>query len=252
LGEERHRGEAIGVVELKILVEGSAEEGFVNQVLLAHLQAFGVHCWASKVTTSLVGGRKHGGGGNSWRHWQGDIRRCLDDKRANVRVTTLIDFYQLPQDWPRNQCAAASNPFERVMAIEAAAATEVNDRRFLPFVVLHEFETLFFADLDKLLVQFPGRNEPVEKLKRDVKDFHCVELIDDGRTTAPSKRVIAEIPEYAGQKASAGPLIAKAVGLSSVRAQCPHFADWLRLLESLGTAADNVPHDWPVPARIPD
>jgi len=60
------------------------------------------------------------------------------------------------------------------------------------------------------------------------------ELIDDGHDTAPSKRIARLIPEYAGMKASAGPLIAAKIGLAAIRQRCSHFDEWLKKLESLG------------------
>lgn len=64
--------------------------------------------------------------------------------------------------------------------------------------------------------------------------FDSPELINDGPTTAPSKRIIAEIPEYAFQKSTAGPLIAARIGLDVMRARCPNFGEWLGRLEALG------------------
>jgi hypothetical protein len=54
--------------------------------------------------------------------------------------------------------------------------------------------------------------------------------------TAPSKRIIAEIPEYDGQKATSGPLIAGRIGLPTLREKCAHFAEWLHRLEGLADA----------------
>jgi hypothetical protein len=56
-------------------------------------------------------------------------------------------------------------------------------------------------------------------------------LINDGRETAPSKRILKEIPEY--DKATAGPIIAEKRGLPALRAKCRHFHEWLSRLEKL-------------------
>lgn len=66
-----------------------------------------------------------------------------------------------------------------------------------------------------------------------VRRFDSPELIDDGETTAPSKRIIAEIPKYRHQKATAGPLIASRIGVQIMRERCPHFNDWVTILEAL-------------------
>jgi Domain of unknown function (DUF4276) len=57
--------------------------------------------------------------------------------------------------------------------------------------------------------------------------------LHDGSDTAPSKRIISVIPEYDGRKASAGPDIAEYIGVSAIRAKCPHFDGWLTQLENL-------------------
>ena len=64
--------------------------------------------------------------------------------------------------------------------------------------------------------------------------FNSPELIDDGPDTAPSKRIIAEIPEYAKRKSSAGPIVAERIGLPALRAKCEHFGGWIDRLETLG------------------
>jgi hypothetical protein len=55
--------------------------------------------------------------------------------------------------------------------------------------------------------------------------------IDDSATTAPSKRILALAPTY--RKPIDGTLGAQAVGIDRMRAECPHFAQWLAWLEEL-------------------
>jgi len=57
------------------------------------------------------------------------------------------------------------------------------------------------------------------------------ELIDDGPDSAPSKRIIAHLPDYA--KPVMGPQLAELIGLEVIRAKCPHFNAWLSRLEKL-------------------
>ena len=59
------------------------------------------------------------------------------------------------------------------------------------------------------------------------------ELINDGDNTAPSKRIIGEIPEYEKMKPSAAPIVAEKIGLPTLRLQCKHFDEWLCRLEML-------------------
>lgn len=60
------------------------------------------------------------------------------------------------------------------------------------------------------------------------------EAIDEGAATAPSKRIIKHIPNYERLKVRVGAPAAAAIGLVKLRAQCPHFSDWVTRLERLG------------------
>ena len=57
------------------------------------------------------------------------------------------------------------------------------------------------------------------------------EDINDSPHTAPSKRILAAMPGY--QKTFHGPLIACDIGLDAMRAACPHFDHWLKVIEAL-------------------
>jgi hypothetical protein len=121
-------------------------------------------------------------------------------------------------------------PRAKVEHVEQALQSYfANEGRFLPFVMLHEFEALLFAD-PSALVQVtlaPGAELALRKI-RDT--FSSPEDIDDGPETAPSKRIEKLIPTY--RKAVHGPQAARRVGLSGLRACCPHFGDWLSSLEA--------------------
>jgi hypothetical protein len=101
---------------------------------------------------------------------------------------------------------------------------------------LHEFEALLFSDIRHLLAEFPAASREVTRLQETAARFASPELIDDGPGTAPSNRIIAEIPAYAGLKVSAGPRVAAIIGLPLIRKKCGHFNTWLRNLEQLATA----------------
>jgi hypothetical protein len=99
---------------------------------------------------------------------------------------------------------------------------------------LHEFEALLLADPEKLSCEFVEHGQAIADLKEACRGQEP-ERINEGSTTAPSKRIIAAIPEYDYLKASAGPSVAKQIGLPSLRAACPHFGQWVTTLEGLGT-----------------
>ena len=59
------------------------------------------------------------------------------------------------------------------------------------------------------------------------------ELIDDGRDTAPSRRIITELPRYEADKVTVGVQAAEQIGLPAIRSKCPHFSGWLTRLQAL-------------------
>ncbi|MEN6576184.1 MAG: DUF4276 family protein [Phycisphaerales bacterium] len=72
---------------------------------------------------------------------------------------------------------------------------------------------------------------PLGQSRRIREQFPSPEEINDSRQTAPSKRILELKPRYA--KVTDGIPISKKIGLDVMRAQCPHFNDWLRKLQAL-------------------
>jgi hypothetical protein len=238
------------VVRLNFIVEGHAEEAFVNQILCPHLGGHDVVCAARRVEFSRRRGVIYRGGLIDWSKAARDIDRWRrEDANADTRFTTMFDLYKLPNEAPgRSEAANLTDPFSKVHAIEQAVNATVNDQRFLPYVQLHEFEALLFAGADKLAVFYPERSAEAQQLV-DVSTQHpSPEHIDEGATTAPSKRIIARIPEYEGGKLTASPIVLERIGLTTLRQRCPHFGAWLTCLESLATPN---PLPWPRLVAMP-
>jgi hypothetical protein len=95
------------------------------------------------------------------------------------------------------------------------------------------FETILFAKPESFRIAFHDCDHAIEELKKIAGSFPTIEHIDDGRTTAPSRRIISLIPAYKDRKTSAGPDIAEYTGLETIREKCPHFDAWLTRLEAL-------------------
>jgi len=222
-------------VRLNFIVEGQTEETFVNQTLKPHLSRFSVGVSARVVTTSKDRGVKYRGGLSTYAKAKRDITFWTkQDKNADVRFTTMFDLYGLPTDFPEYAAAVQNDLFQRVEALEGALAREISDTRFIPYIQLHEFEALILSDPRQLTSQFDNCDGGIAKLETMVSQFPSPEHVNDSVDTAPSKRIIREIPEYEGRKASAGPIVTERIGLSRLRSKCLHFAAWLNKLESLG------------------
>lgn len=222
-------------LRLNFVVEGQTEGRFVNKVLRNHFAARSIVTAARCVTTRRdrrAEHRKHRGGLSTYAQARDDIRRwARQDSSQDARFTTMFDLYGLPADFPRYADAVkASDPYARVGILETGLGEDIGDRRFIPYIQLHEFEALLFADPQKLDTQFPDSPSGIQLLVETAQKFGSPELVDDGLANAPSKRITAAIPEYRRRKASAGPIVAEKIGLPVLQSQCPHFREWLKRL----------------------
>jgi hypothetical protein len=111
-----------------------------------------------------------------------------------------------------------------------AMGSEFESKRFVPFVVMHEFEGLLFSECAAFAAAI-GRADLVPRLLAIRHGFETPEDINDSESTAPSKRVQILAPEY--EKPIFGVLAALEIGLTRIRTECPHFHKWLTILESL-------------------
>jgi hypothetical protein len=225
------------MIRLNVIVEGQTEEAFLHAVLEEHLAQREIFVAVRCVETSRDKKRHKifRGGLLDYRRARDDLFRWMkEDQRPEAWFSTMFDLYALPDDFPdygeaRKQATSA----KRVAALEQGFGQAVNHPRFVPYVQLHEFETLLFADLSKLDWEFLEHAPAIDRLNAVAAQFATPEDIDDGETTAPSKRIIDEIPDYAFRKSSAGPLVASKIGLPVLRQKCPHFRAWLERLEAL-------------------
>ena len=221
-------------VRLNFIVEGQTEEAFVKRILNPHLANLGVYVKVRCVLMSWRRNIKHRGGIGSYEKARNDINTWIkEDRNSDVRFTTMFDVYGLPTNFPGyGDAKQKSDPYGRVKVLEDALGEDISDRRFIPHFQLHEFEALLLSDPQKLDLQFDS-STGIRQLVDMVASFDSPELINDGDNTAPSKRIIGEIPEYEKMKPSAAPIVAEKIGLPTLRLQCKHFDEWLCRLEML-------------------
>lgn len=220
---------------LLVHVEGQTEETFVNEVLGRHLYAVGFH----SVGARYIGGARRRGGICGWAEArQGIVNHLRQD--GQIFVTTMVDYYGLPQsdgrEWPGRAAAALLRSDDRASFVESHLSQDVREildtNRFIPFVVMHEFEALLFSDC-AAFGRAIGQPELALELAAIRDGFDTPDGINDSPESAPSKRILALKPSY--EKPLLGALAALEIGLEKIRAECPHFDGWVRRLESLVT-----------------
>lgn len=157
-----------------------------------------------------------------------------EDSNPETRFTTMIDLYGLPASFPGHDIAARQTlRANRMATLEAAFQATLGDSRFSPYIQVHEFEALLYCDLAMLHQRIDGAEAGLRALAREVEGM-APEDINDGATTAPSKRLVKRVPSYEKLKVRVGAPAAAAIGLPTLRAKCPHFNAWVTRLEHLG------------------
>jgi hypothetical protein len=228
------------MVRLHLVAEGRTEQTFAGTLLKPHLANFSVYLQgASLVQHSKKPAKISRGGIFKYGQVKNHIRRLLkQEKGGDVFFTTMIDLYAIPADFPG--LVDAENlrhmPQQRVSAIENAFAADIGDRRFLPYIQLHEYEAYLFSQPSEFEFFYDHHEQQIAALQAIADSHESPEVIDDGRHSAPSKRIIAQLPDYEGAKSTVGPQVAELIGLHVIRDKCPHFAGWLTRLESLGSS----------------
>lgn len=127
------------------VVEGHSEERFVQRLLVPHLAGKGV--WLAPMRVPVGGGGR--GGGGLWAHWDRFLRRLLREQGSQaVRVTTMLDLYAIPKDTPGYTPPRPRFGPAHANAMLAAISASIGDPRLLPYIQVHELESLLFVDLD--------------------------------------------------------------------------------------------------------
>ena len=210
------------MTRLAISVEGQTEEIFVNAVLAAHLADRNV--WA----TPVVLRRTKGGGGDVTVARLASHIIALSSYDA---VTSLVDLYGF-RDRGRDSADRLQRRLFR--EIDGRMHLDADPSRIFPYVQQYEFEGLLFSDTSAFAAA-GARPEEAAELERVRQAFATPEEIDDGRRSAPSKRIARALRSY--DKPVHGPQVASAIGLPAIRAQCPRFDRRVSWMEALGAKA---------------
>ncbi len=206
---------------LVFIVEGDTEIILIQDLIVPYLieEGFTNPMHAQTITTNRKQYKK--GGVGSYGKYKNEVNRTL--AQGNVVVTSIIDFFQLPTDFP-----AYTQDSGRINDIESAIIADFgNNSDFLPYIQRHELEALMFSSMDgfKLVVDDEEKLKEIEKI---IKDYPNPEDINNSEQNAPSKR-LKRIFNY--DKTGDGELIFQCVGMDAILMKCPRFATWIETIK---------------------
>ena len=217
-----------------MICEGPTEQEFVGEVLRPHYvgRMHWDHMLAGKASDSPQGGDVRWG-----RVWPDLVKAIKQDPTAVI--TTMFDFYALGSDFPGRQTASGRLPAERAKKVERGMLEFIqekmgdhwNPHHFVPFIQMHEFESILFSDPAGFAASLyhPELEHALSLILAGAGGDP--EAINDDPTTAPSKRIKGQMRDY--NKVLHGNLAAMAVGLETIRSRCSHFNEWISSIETL-------------------
>jgi hypothetical protein len=213
---------------LVFIVEGNTEVEFITKKIIPYLEqkrgnTYTTFMNAQKITTNKKMNCK--GGVVNFEYLKNEIKRVAS--KRNVLITTLIDFFRLPNNFPNY-----STDKNKVDSIEEGISKEMEkliaSNHFLPYIQLHEFEALMFIDAEKfeIITESDSQKKQIEDI---ISKYPNPENINGGCDTAPSKRLISIIPTY--EKVFFSSLIFSELSIDDIRKKAPRFNEWLDRIE---------------------
>lgn len=212
-----------------VICEGPTEKEFCKDVLEPFFIGQNI-----SIQTPLI--KKSGGGIVPWINLKAQIIALLKQDTSAL-VTTLIDYYGIPERFNFPQWASAHNEGDktkRMAILEEGMKNDIPENlrnRFLPYLQLHEFEGLLFCDINVLKSNFPDSEiSDYEDFEKVFEEYPNPEEINDQPETAPSRRLLHHLKDY--DKVVMGPILAQETGLTKIREKCPRFNRWIKNIEN--------------------
>ena len=227
-------------IEILVLVEGRTEKIFVREVLAPTMRSKNIY-----IDATLVGKI---GGDVRFDRAKKDIGMYLK-QRCDTYITTMFDYFRIDPDWPgKSDVIQAIGTGEKITAHEKGVRLEnatleaikasfpdcQPEKRFIPYIQMHEFEALLFTDTGVLADKIRTNEKAVTEI---TDKFDTPEDINDNPNTAPSKRIKNLRKGYL--KVITGTAITKDIGIPAIRKECVHFGGWLTKIEQLSAKPIN-------------
>ncbi|ETR71214.1 MAG: ATPase [Candidatus Magnetoglobus multicellularis str. Araruama] len=219
-------------IEVYVIVEGQTEQTFIREILAPYLSYKRIYLYPA-----LIGKPGHKGGNIRFERAVSDIGKLLK-QRYHIYVSTMFDFFRIEPDWPGRKIIQSSDSalekarkleYHTWLAMIKKYPDQNGEKRFIPYISMHEFEALLFSDTNTLAKIIQA---DYSKLENIIHECGEPEEINDNEQTAPSKR-LQTLCYKKYRKVAMGKIIADNIGITTIRKKCPHFNEWLSKLELL-------------------
>lgn len=222
--------------DIYIIAEGATEQTFIRDLMSPELAIQGIYLYPV-----LIGKPGHKGGDIRFERAKNDIGKFLRQRR-DIYLSTMFDYFRIDADWPgkkeviRQIKGGTVFSARKAELLESATHKKIREdfgndfaNRFIPYIEMHEFEALLFSDAD-ILAEKTGID--ISHIREILKEYNNKpEEINDDPEKTPSKRLQALKSAY--RKVAMGKTVSEAIGIQTIRKQCPHFNNWLTRLECL-------------------
>ncbi len=219
-------------INVVAIVEGKTEQIFVQSLLAPYLAQKNIFMTATQVTKP---GQK--GGDVRFSRVKKDLGIHLK-QRPDTYVTTFVDYYGT-KEWPGIDSVAPNlKPDQIAEYVNEATQEQVNtlfaeqqaERRFIPYMAIHEFEALLFSDSELLAAELDVDEAEISAV---LAQYNEPEAINNSAQTAPSKRLDGWSKTQKFPKTSLGIAIARRIGITQMREKCPVFNGWIGSFEAI-------------------
>lgn len=173
---------------LVFIVEGDTEIILVRKIIEPYLNRLGFYNPVT-VQTIVTNRKQHKKGGvSSYGKFHNEIKHTLAQR--NVIVTTIIDFFKLPTDFPQY----TSDSLKINQIEEAILADFEYTSDLIPYIQRHELEALMSSDRSGFELIIDDKNQ-LKEIDAITDRYKNPEDNNNSPETAPSKR-LASIFNY--------------------------------------------------------
>lgn len=209
---------------LVFIVEGDTEIILIEKHIVPYLIGLGFNN-VMHAQTIITNRKQHKKGGvTDYAKFKNEVTRTM--AQGNVIITTLIDFFRLPNDFPGY--TTDSNLIHQIeVSIHQDFGTNPN---FIPYIQRHELEALMFSSIEGFDFVIDDQQK-IQEIDTIINQYPNPEDINNHPDTAPSKRM-ERIFNY--DKTGDGEMILEMLGIDQMLEKCPRFNEWIdKLIQKL-------------------